>query len=142
MNWFSPPARNLKPELLDLNEASFEEIRDSLGDVRQVNNYLGGYRVLLCHVSKFLRSHQRKSPFTVLDMATGSADQPVELVKLARRLRVPIKVVAVDINRKMLDYALEDITLYPEIKLLQCDILSIPFCENSFDLTINNLSFF
>ena len=46
---FFHPSRNLKPELLDLDEAPFEEVRDSLDDVRRVNKYLSGYRVLLFH---------------------------------------------------------------------------------------------
>jgi len=45
--FFSSPPRNLKPELLDLDEAPFDEVQDSLEDVRLVNRYLGGYRVLL-----------------------------------------------------------------------------------------------
>ena len=45
--FFSSPPRNLKPELLDLDEAPFDEVQDSLEDVRLVNRYLGGYKILL-----------------------------------------------------------------------------------------------
>ena len=48
---FSPPPRNLRAELLDLDEAPFEEVRDSLRDVQRVNKYLSGYRVLLQHIA-------------------------------------------------------------------------------------------
>ena len=44
--FFSSPPRNLKPELLDLDEAPFDEVQDSLEDVRLVNRYLGGYRAV------------------------------------------------------------------------------------------------
>ena len=47
---FFPPPRNLRPELLDLDEAPFEEVRDSLEDVRLVNKYLSGYKVLLHYI--------------------------------------------------------------------------------------------
>ncbi|MCH8158068.1 MAG: methyltransferase domain-containing protein [Nitrospinae bacterium] len=138
---FSPPPRNLRPELLDLDEASFEEVRESLGDVRRVNRYLSGYRVLLQHSRTFLESHQSdQRSFTILDLATGSADQPIAVVDLARRLKVPVRVVALDINRKMLDYAREETRHYPEIGLVQGDIHTLPFGENSFDLVINSLS--
>ena len=53
---FFPP-RNFRDELLDLDEAPYEEVRDSLSDVATVNRYLSGYRVLLHHVEKFLRGH-------------------------------------------------------------------------------------
>jgi len=52
--FFYPP-RNLRPELLDLDEAPFAEVQDSLGDVRRVNKYLSGYKVLLFHVRKLLK---------------------------------------------------------------------------------------
>jgi len=140
MGLFSTPPRNLRDELLDLDEASFEEVKDSLSDVRLVNRYLSGYRVLLKHAKPFLINHSKNRPFTVIDLATGSADQPMELVLLARKLKVPIQIVAIDINRKMLNYAREKSNEYPEISFVQCDILNLPFGVNSFDLAINSLS--
>ncbi len=70
--------RNFRPELLDLDEAPFEEVQDSLRDVQRVNQYLSGYRSLLFHVQRFLLQHKADRPFAILDAATGSADQPVE----------------------------------------------------------------
>ena len=138
-SFFFPP-RNLRDELLDLDEASYQEVQDSLQDVATVNRYLGGYRVLLQHIEPILRSHKTNRPFRVMDAATGSADQPVELVKLARRIGVPIHITAIDINAKMLKLAREEVACYPEIQLMQCDILSLPFRENAFDLVVNSLS--
>ena len=136
---FFPP-RNLRDELLDLDEAPYEEVRDSLNDVATVNRYLSGYRVLLHHAGKFLKEHQLDRPFTVLDAATGSADQPVALVRLARRLGVSIQITAIDINSKMLKMAKDEICEYPEIRLVQCDVLALPFKDEGFDLAVNNLS--
>ncbi|SVE48267.1 uncharacterized protein METZ01_LOCUS501121, partial [marine metagenome] len=137
---FFPPPRNLKPELLDLDNAPFDEVKDSLEDVLLVNRYLGGYKVLLYYFRKYIRRYALDKEFSVLDLATGSADQPIAIVDAARKLDTKIKVLALDINSKMLDYANEKIRGYPEIHLLQGDIHSIPFAENSFDLVMNNLS--
>ena len=136
---FFPP-RNLRDELLDLDEAPYQEVRDSLNDVATVNRYLSGYRVLLHHAGKFLKEHKLNRPFAVLDAATGSADQPVALVKLARKMGVPIQVTAIDINSKMLKMAKDEIRQYPEIRLVQCDVLVLPFKDDGFDLAVNNLS--
>jgi len=137
---FSPPGRDFKPELLDLNEAPFEEVRKSLKDVRRVNRYLSGYRVLLEQVGSFFQNKESGRPFTVIDLATGSADQPLALLKYAQSLGVDMQITAVDINGKMLAYAKEETGRHPEIKLVQGDILSLPFADNSFDLAINSLS--
>lgn len=137
---FSPPPRNLRDELLDLDEAPFEEVRDSLNDVQTVNRYLSGYRVLLHHAEKFLLSQNASRPVTILDAATGSADQPIALAKMARKLNIPVRIFAIDINLKMLKFAREMTAQFPEIELIQCDVLSLPFREGSIDLAVNNLS--
>ncbi len=140
MSFFSPPPRRLRAELLDLDNISFEEARESLEDVRLVNKYLSGYRVLLRYAGQFLRDHKENRPFTILDLATGSGDQPVALVKLARKLKVPVKITAIDINCKMLKCARTITDPFPEISLVQCDILSLPFCYDSFDMVVNSLT--
>jgi len=134
------PKRNFRAELLDLDEAPFEEVKDSLGDVQTVNKYLSGYSSLLFHVKRFLHQHDADRPFTILDAATGSADQPVAVVKLARKLNIPIRITGIDINRKMLRFAQEETKDYPEINFVQCDIHKLPFNPNSFDLAMNCLS--
>lgn len=141
MKIFSPPPRRLRAELLDLDEAPFEEVKESLEDVRRVNQYLGGYRTLLRHVERFLRAGGAPGrAFSILDAATGSADQPIAVAKLARELNIPVRITAIDINWKMLRISRKDTARFPEIDLVQGDILSMPFRENSFDLVINSLS--
>ncbi len=139
MSLFTPP-RNFREELLDLDQASFEEVKDSLKDVQTVNEYLSGYRVLLHHIGTFFKAKADKSPLTILDAATGSADQPRAVLKLARQNNWPVKVVALDINRKMLRFAREETADFPEVSFVQGDILNLPFRDNSFDVVINNLS--
>lgn len=140
MSFFSPPPRRLRAELLDLDNISFEEARESLEDVRRVNKYLSGYRVLLRYAGQFLRDHKEDRPFTILDLATGSGDQPVALTKLARKMKVPVKITAIDINCKMLKCARMITDPFPEINLVQCDMLSLPFSDDSFDIVVNSLS--
>jgi len=137
---FSTPPRNLRPELLDLDEAPFEEVRDSLQDVQRVNRYLSGYRVLLHHMGRVFDRHNSLQTLHILDAATGSADQPMEVVRYARQRGVPVRVTAIDINRKMIRFAQEEAQAFPEIRFVQCDVLNMPFEDNSFDIVINSLA--
>ena len=134
------PPRHLRPELLDLDEAPFEEVKDSLQDVQRVNRYLSGYRVLLHYIGQFFDQHTSSQPIRILDAATGSADQPMEVVRYARRRGIPVQVTAIDINRKMIRFAQEEARESPEIRFVQCDVLHMPFDENSFDVVINSLA--
>ncbi len=137
---FSAPPRNLRSELLDLDEAPFAEVKDSLQDVRRVNRYLSGYRVLLHHIGRFFDRYTSSQPIHILDAATGSADQPLEVIRYARWRGIPVQVTAIDINRKMIRFAQEEAQKFPEIRFVQCDALNMPFEENSFDVVINSLS--
>lgn len=137
---FFVPPRNLRDELLDLDTAPFEEVKDSLNDVRRVNRYLSGYKVLLHHIRPFLESQTEDRPLDILDAATGSADQPIELVRLARRMKRKVRVVALDINNKMLRYAREQAARYPEIRFVQADAKAMPFADGAFDVVVNNLA--
>lgn len=137
---FSAPPRHLRPELLDLDEAPFEEVKDSLQDVRRVNRYLSGYRVLLHHMGRFFDQHNSSQPLHILDVATGSADQPMEVMRYARRRGIPVRVTAIDINPKMIRFAQEEARGFPEINFVQCDALNMPFEENGFDVVINSLA--
>lgn len=136
----SPPPRNFRAELLDLDEAPFEEVKDSLNDVRRVNRYLSGYRVLLHHITPFLENHTESRPLSILDAATGSADQPIAVIRMARRLGKPVSITALDINEKMLKYSREAGARFPELDFVQGDALSLPFADASFDVVINSLS--
>jgi len=138
--FFFPPPRNLRPELLDLDEAPFDEVKDSLKDVQRVNQYLSGYRVLLHHIDPFFTELPQDTPMTLLDAATGSADQPIAVVQHARRKGRSVRVTAIDINAKMIRFARHEARHYPEIRFLQCNVLQLPFKDNSFDVVMNSLS--
>ncbi|QPJ62794.1 MAG: methyltransferase domain-containing protein [Candidatus Nitronauta litoralis] len=138
MSILTPP-RKFREELLDLDQAPFEEVKDSLKDVQTVNEYLSGYRVLLHHIEKFFKA-AKGAPLSILDAATGSADQPRAVIKLARQKNWPVQITALDINRKMLRFSREETRGYPEISFVQGDVLNLPFKDNSFDVVINNLS--
>ena len=62
-------------ELLDAGRAPDAEVERSLADLRRINRYLGGRRVL----RKLLAEQVRRTglrAFSLLDVATGSADLP------------------------------------------------------------------
>lgn len=137
---FSPPPRNFRDELLDLDEAPFEEVKDSLQDVQTVNTYLSGYRVLLLHIERFFRRKKKGDPLSILDAATGSGDQPRAVVQFAREHGWPVHITGLDINMKMIRFAREECAGFPEIQFVQGNALNLPFRDRSFDVVINNLS--
>ncbi len=72
---FQPGARLYRQEILDLGTATDHQVRESLGDLRRLNAWLGGRRVLGKLIVEQLQRTALPS-FTMLDVGTGSGDLP------------------------------------------------------------------
>ncbi len=129
------PKRRSGPELLDLPADAYgpEELEGSLADLRTVNRYLGDLRAILKHLSKKTAG---RSAFSLLDIATGSADIPVEITRWARRRGMLVKITGVDINPQTIEIAGKNCAAFPEITLKVADGLALPFPDKSFDFVL------
>ena len=78
------PAKCTGREILDLPPQAYTlaELEGAMADLRSVNRYLGDRRALLKHLAAKLDG---LTEFSVLDIATGSADLPVAIVEWARK---------------------------------------------------------
>ena len=129
------PEKRNDPEFLDLSPEFYgtEELEGSLADIRVVNRYLGDRRALLKHLSALVSG---RGAFSVLDIATGSADLPVAIADWAREKGVGAFITAVDINAEAIAAARRQTVGYPEITLAVADGLRLPYADNSFDIVI------
>lgn len=136
------PARSDGPELIDLPVGNYSlcEYAGSLADIRTVNRFLGDYRATLKHFSSLLPADAASlaEPISVLDVAAGSADIPVALVKWARRQGIHLTVTAVDNNPAAVREAAAFTRGYPEITVEHADGLALPFEDGSFDIVLCN----
>ncbi len=134
------PERRRSPELIDLPPESYSksEYAGSLADIRKVNCFLGDNRATLKFFSALVSGlgASAERPIRVLDVATGSADIPVAIVKWARRQGLKIVVTAVDINPLAVREAAAFTRAYPEITLAVADGFSHPFEDGSFDIVL------
>ncbi|MCM0082424.1 methyltransferase domain-containing protein [Geomonas sp. Red32] len=129
------PQKRTAPEFLDLPPESYgaAELEGTLADIRTINRYLGDSRAVVKHLSRMVAG---RGSFSVLDIATGSADIPVAVVKWARSRGMRAEVTAVDINERTVDIARRETGAYPEIRLEVADGLSLPFADGSFDVVL------
>jgi len=134
------PERRRSPEMIAPPPESYSqsEYAGSLADIRSVNRFLGDNRttlkLFLALVSGIAVSVER--PLRVLDVATGSADIPVAVVKWVRRQGRTVIVTAVDINPLAVREAAAFTREYPEITVAVADGFSLPFAEGSFDIVL------
>jgi len=126
------PQRRAGPEYLDLPPEAYrlEELEGSLADIRAVNRYLGDRQALMKHLAAGIG---KGGSFSVLDVATGSADLPVAIADWARKTGISAGITGVDINERTIGVAHKQTAGYPEITLRVADGLNLPFPDKSFD---------
>jgi 2-polyprenyl-3-methyl-5-hydroxy-6-metoxy-1,4-benzoquinol methylase len=124
---FQPGARLYRHEILDLGTASDHEVRQSLGDLRRINAWLGGRRVLGLLLAEQLRRTQLTG-FTMLDVGTGSGDLPEYVTQ-----RFPARVVGMDRQLRHLREGRGGWTP------LCGDMRQLPFARKSFDFVAASL---
>jgi SAM-dependent methyltransferase len=117
--------RSQEKELLD-EDVPAEEVAKSLGDIRLVNAYLGGWRSLRRAVLPLCDGIARPR---LLDVGCGSADLPARLLRERPGLRV------VGLDRKLLHVRLAP----PELGRVVADVNALPFAPGSFDVVTASL---
>lgn len=131
------PARRLDPEWMDRDGIARADLEGALGDIRTVNRRLGGSSTLVRAVAPHLRGGPR--PFTILDVGTGGADLPVDLVAAGRAAGADVRVVAVDRDPVTAAIARRHAACCPEVTVVEADAFDLPFPERSFDLVIASM---
>ena len=131
------PKRRSLPELLDLPPDSYarDELEGVLKDLSFVNHHLGNGRAILTHLAA-MNAETGDEGFTVLDVATGTADIPVTIAKWARRAGIRVCITAVDLNTHTINIARKRSAPYPEIALAVADGFALPFAKKSFDYVL------
>lgn len=121
------PERVDRPELLDLGACTPNDIRASLHDLKRINRYLGGFESLARHLYPRLR----KLPDGALlaDIGTGSADIPLMISRWARRRKLKVRVLAVDLLARHLLVAQDCVRGEPGVHLVQADVGRLPFAQ-------------
>ena len=114
-------------------------LRRSLADIRRINTLLGWRRYAVGVVARLAHESGWQS-FSLLDLASGSADIPLAIVAWARRAGIAARIVVSDIHPVMLAVAREQTRDTPEITVETCDALAPHYPDGSFDITLCTLA--
>lgn len=123
--------REMRPELMDRPDAPLPELRRSLADLRAVNRWLGGTGTLIRLVRPLVRAVE-ESPVRLVDVATGSGDIPVALVRWAGRAGERLEVTAADLHPATVASARSHTAGEPHIRVVAGDALRLPFPDGAF----------
>jgi SAM-dependent methyltransferase len=115
------------------------ELEGALEDIRSVNRFLGGSRVLLDALRPRLAAAGKDRVTTILDVGTGGADLPLELVAAARRIGRRVRIVAIDRDPVTVSYARRRTEGVPEIDVVSGDARALPYPDGAFDFVTASL---
>jgi hypothetical protein len=117
--------RIVRPEILDTDQASPEDVRDSLVDLQRINRWFGGISTT-AKVIDIVLEKINVTELTLLDVASASGDIPHSIQqRLAPRgVRLSYVLLDRDASHFVSNGA-------PRVR---GDALALPFRDNSFDL--------
>lgn len=122
-----------QPELLDLGDGTVQDARQSLRDLEHINRYLGGVAALTAHLYPRLR--RERTPITLVDIGTGSAETPRVICAWAAARGLDVRAYALDFSARNLDFAHRS----ERVRLIQGDGLNLPFAADRVDYFVSSL---
>jgi SAM-dependent methyltransferase len=131
------PVRVAEPELLDQPDHDPTWLAGNLADLRRVNRWLGGVRLTIAGLEYLCGDLRPGSPFSVVDLATGSADIPAAVADWAARRGLRARILATDINAAILRLAARECA--GPVEFARADARHLPFADDSFDVATCSL---
>lgn len=122
-------------EWLDRPHNDPAELAANLRDLRRMNRLLGWTAGVLRELEGIVAAAGLRR-LTVLDVATGSADVPLAILRWAARRGLEARVLASDVNGQVLAEARALTAGVPAIDLLQHEGTRVPLAGGSVDVAI------
>ena len=132
------PKRIYVEEMLDSGIGTDDDVARNLLDLRRINRFLGGTRVVLDALSSSL-SGSPLDTLSLLDVGTGSADIPGAVAGWCRARGVNPLIVALDLSERNLRVSRTRLGISEQVELIQADSLKLPFVARSFDFVTASL---
>lgn len=128
--------RLLVPEKMDQPEAPAEEIRQALRELEVINKWLGGYNVIFDAMKK---ASWKKQPLTIMDLGCGGGDILRAIARWAELKDLRVKLIGIDKNPLILDFAREHSADFNNIVYKQMDVFDNSLYAERADITISSL---
>lgn len=136
--------RYTEAEMMDDPDAAPELLELALRELPTINRWLGGYRSTIRVLDLIAATSPRK--LRILDVGTGIGDYPMQFVRWGMSRKIPVSVVAVDMNTRIIDFARQqsqewEAGIAAHVTFQEADARSLPFESASFDLVTAALFF-
>jgi 2-polyprenyl-3-methyl-5-hydroxy-6-metoxy-1,4-benzoquinol methylase len=132
-------SRSKEKEIMDDLEGS-EEIIQTLQELDVINKRLGGNSVTINALNKVVNEFSAGlKPIKIADLGCGGGDILKDIAIWGRKRKLNLKLIGIDANMHIIDYARKNVNQYPEIYFESTNIFSKEFKEQKFDIIICSL---
>ena len=131
--------RSSEIEIMDTFTGTTDQMEFILKDINRVNRFLGGYQITLDAVFQMISEESKKS-YTILDMGCAEGTMLRKLAMEARKRKIDLKLIGIDMNAQGLELARRYSQDFPEINFIQGDILQTDFSKMEIDLVMTTLT--
>lgn len=128
--------RSTLPEKMDAPDVAPHETRQALRELETVNEYLGGYSVILNALDK-LELPDRE--IILMDMGCGGGDMLRTIAGWAKQKKKSVKLIGIDWNPVMTAYATEKSAGYSNISYRTLSVFDDALLNEQADITISSL---
>jgi ubiquinone/menaquinone biosynthesis C-methylase UbiE len=132
------PKRIYVEEMLDAGVGTDEDVAQNLSDLRRINRFLGGTRVVLEALSSSLQDSSQ-GVLSLLDVGTGSADIPGAVAAWCSGRGLKPMIVGLDLSERNIRVSRKHLGISEEVQLIQADSLKLPFLDRSFQFVTASL---
>ncbi|HEX8997571.1 MAG TPA: methyltransferase domain-containing protein [Ktedonobacterales bacterium] len=126
-------------ELLDAEDIDRGALERNLRDIRRINAMLGWTafttRAVLAEVKR-----DPRLTWSLLDVASGSADIPFAIARSAERAGIALRVTATDRSPQIVTIARERCAGLPHFQVETQDALALSYATGSFDIALCTLA--
>jgi 2-polyprenyl-3-methyl-5-hydroxy-6-metoxy-1,4-benzoquinol methylase len=133
--------RSKEIEIMDDLNCAGEVVDQTLRELETINKFLGGNYVTINGIEHLLKNKTTSSSFTVGDLGCGGGDILKLISKWSVKKKIPVKLIGVDANPHIIDFAKRNAMIFPSLQFDAVDIFSEAFKSKQFDILIGTLFF-
>jgi hypothetical protein len=134
--------RATQPELLDLPDIPFEEIKQNMQELDVINTWLGGHNITIQGIRNLLpktrTAGDKPRTLHVCEIGCGGGDNLRAIVRWATRKGLDIRVTGIDINPHCIRYAAQRWDLTAKAEWIVSDYRSVSFSDRP-DIVFSSL---
>ncbi len=123
---------------MDDLDCSGEVVIQTLKELDYINRKLGGNHISIQSLDQLVPTNY-KDVTTIIDLGCGGGDILKEMANWGRKNDHELKLLGIDANPTIIDYAKTNCTDYPEIRFEVLNIWSDEFAHRKFDIYHSSL---